>query len=105
MRGRLTENIAFVEDVMRVIMARAAGRAGHATDAVDVDPMSFTIGAARPDGPAPGSGREESIARVTAMLENLWHERAPTATCHTARDRFDVVPVTRLSRVPTRRAA
>lgn len=104
-RGRLTENIAFVEDVMRVIMARAARRAGHATDAVDVDPMSFTIGAARPDGPAPGSGREESIARVTAMLENLWHERAPAATCHTARDRFDVVPVTGLSRVPKRRAA
>jgi flavin-dependent dehydrogenase len=76
LHARLKENLKFVEDVMRVIMARAAGRAGHSTDPVDVDPMTFTIGSQPPVGQKPGAGREDTIARASEMLQGLWHDSA-----------------------------
>jgi flavin-dependent dehydrogenase len=73
-RARLKHNIKVVEDVMRVIMAGAARRAGHDTDAVDVDPMTFTIAGQLLGGQQPGAGREDSIAWASEMLQGLWHE-------------------------------
>jgi flavin-dependent dehydrogenase len=76
LRARIKENIEFVEDVMRVMMAYAASRAGHDTDPVDVDPLTFSIGAESSSGQAPGAGREASIARAAQMLQGLWYESA-----------------------------
>jgi flavin-dependent dehydrogenase len=73
LRARLKKNINFVEDVMRVIMARAACRAGHDTDPTEVDPKTFTIGGQPPGGQRPGAGREATIAQAAAMLQGLWH--------------------------------
>ncbi len=75
LRTRLNENLKFVEDVARVIMAGAARRVGHDTDPADVDPLTFTIGS-QPSGDPPGTGREDSIARATEMLRGLWHDSA-----------------------------
>jgi flavin-dependent dehydrogenase len=76
LREKMRTNIAFTEDVVRVIMAHAATRAGHPTDPVDVDPLTFTIDgqAGESDGPPPGAGRETSIARADEMLQGLWYE-------------------------------
>lgn len=76
LREKVRENIAFTVDVVRVIMACAASRAGYPTDPVDVDPLIFRIGdrASVSDGEAPGAGREASIARAGEMLQGLWYE-------------------------------
>jgi hypothetical protein len=65
-----------VEDVMRVVMAGAAARAGYQIDPVDVDPLTFTIGGQSPDGQRPGAGREDEIARAGTLLAGLWHDSA-----------------------------
>jgi flavin-dependent dehydrogenase len=76
LRSRLKENVRFVEDVMRVIMAGAACRTGHVTDPVTVDPLTFTIGSEPAAGRASGAGRERSIAWAGELLAGLWHGRA-----------------------------
>ncbi len=73
LRARMRENIAFTQDIVRVIMARAASRAGRDTDPVDVDPLTFTICGSGSAGPSPGIGREASIARAEEMLQGLWY--------------------------------
>jgi flavin-dependent dehydrogenase len=74
LRARLNENLKFVEDVARVIMAGAARRVGHDIDPVEVDPLTFTIGSRSPDGDLPGASREDSIAQASEMLQGLWHD-------------------------------
>ena len=76
LRARLRENLKFVEDVMRVVMAGAAARAGYQIDPVEVDPLTFTIGGQSPDGQRPGAGREDEIARAGKLLAGLWHDSA-----------------------------
>ena len=76
LRSRLTRNLQFVEDVMRVIMAGAARRVGYETDPVDVDPLTFRIADEPPAGPPPGAGREETIAHAGELLRGLWHDSA-----------------------------
>jgi hypothetical protein len=76
LRARLKTNIEFIDDVMRVIMARAATRAGHHTDPVDVDPMTFVIGGLPPAVQLPAVGRENTIAQAAELLQGLWHDHA-----------------------------
>jgi len=75
--GGLTDVYFIVEDVMRVIMAGAAQRVGYAVDPVDIDPLTFRIAKESPAGPAPGAGREETIAHAGELLRGLWHRALP----------------------------
>lgn len=77
-RKRLSQNIDFVEDVMRVIMAGAATRCGHPTDPIEVDPMAFRIDTPVAPGEPPGTHRTETIARAYEMLRGVWHGELPT---------------------------
>lgn len=92
LRARLRENIAAVQDAMRVIMAGAATRCGVPTDPVDVDPMTFWIGATPPAGPRPGAAREAGLARVAELLDGLWHRPAPASSGRPGRPGFRPAP-------------
>jgi flavin-dependent dehydrogenase len=72
LRARLAENVAFLEDLARVLFAGAAAQVDVAVDAAEIDPASFRLAAPDVGRSAPGEVDAAGLARAREAIAHIW---------------------------------